>query len=132
VRIFHRNFIFTKLPLKTVYDLLLHDLANLILKNIFYILLHLLQEQASWVCQCEDTVVQQLQEDFKQTLERQNSLEQWAIWLEGVVNKVLKPHEGTDNFPKAARQFLLKWSFYRLVFIKIPLLQVFLVKNRVR
>jgi hypothetical protein len=37
---------------------------------------------------------------------------------------VLKPHEGTDNFPKAARQFLLKWSFYRLVFIEIPLLQV--------
>jgi regulatory factor X 1/2/3 len=78
VRIFHRNFIFTKLPLKTVYGLLLHDLANLILKNIFYILLHLLQEQASWVCQCEDTVVQQLQEDFKQTLERQNSLEQYS------------------------------------------------------
>lgn len=74
---------------------------------------YLYQEQASWVCQCEDSVVQQLQEDFKQTLERQNSLEQWAIWLEGVVNKVLKPHEGTDNFPKAARQFLLKWSFYR-------------------
>lgn len=76
------------------------------------------QEQASWVCQCEDSVVQQLQEDFKQTLERQNSLEQWAIWLEGVVNKVLKPHEGTDNFPKAARQFLLKWSFYSSMVIR--------------
>jgi regulatory factor X 1/2/3 len=81
---------------KQIDELKFDDLANLILKNIFYILLHLLQEQASWVCQCEDTVVQQLQEDFKQTLERQNSLEQWAIWLEGVVNKVLKPHEGTD------------------------------------
>ncbi|XP_063408987.1 DNA-binding protein RFX2-like isoform X1 [Mytilus trossulus] len=76
------------------------------------------QEQASWVCQCEDTVVQQLQEDFKQTLERQNSLEQWAVWLESVVNKVLKPHENTDNFPKAARQFLLKWSFYSSMVIR--------------
>lgn len=76
------------------------------------------QEQASWVCQCEDTVVQQLQEDFKQTLERQNSLEQWAVWLESVVNKVLKPHDGTDNFPKAARQFLLKWSFYSSMVIR--------------
>lgn len=42
-----------------------------------------------------------------------NSLEQWASWLEGVVDQVLKQHEGTEEFPKAARQFLLKWSFYR-------------------
>ncbi|KAK3090908.1 hypothetical protein FSP39_015635 [Pinctada imbricata] len=76
------------------------------------------QEQASWVCQCEDAVVQQLQEDFKKTLESQNSLEQWAVWLEGVVNQVLKPHEGSDNFPKAARQFLLKWSFYSSMVIR--------------
>ena len=43
----------------------------------------------------------------------QNSLEQWATWLEGVVDQVLKQHEDTEMFPKAARQFLLKWSFYR-------------------
>ncbi|XP_022315699.1 DNA-binding protein RFX2-like [Crassostrea virginica] len=76
------------------------------------------QEQASWVCQCDDAVVQQLQDDFKKTLELQNSLEQWAVWLEGVVNQVLKPHEGSDNFPKAARQFLLKWSFYSSMVIR--------------
>ncbi|XP_071117556.1 DNA-binding protein RFX2-like isoform X2 [Haliotis cracherodii] len=76
------------------------------------------QEQASWVCQCEDGVVQQLQEDFKKTLKQQNSLEQWAVWLEGVVNQVLKPHEGSPNFPKAARQFLLKWSFYSSMVIR--------------
>ena len=72
-----------------------------------------LQEQASWVCQCEDSMVQQLEQDFKKTLQAQNSLEQWALWLEGVVKQVLQPHEGSPNFPKAARQFLLKWSFYR-------------------
>ncbi|XP_060081474.1 DNA-binding protein RFX2-like isoform X1 [Ylistrum balloti] len=76
------------------------------------------QEQASWVCQCDDSVVQQLQEDFKKTLECQNSLEDWAQWLEEVVNQVLKPHEGSDNFPKAARQFLLKWSFYSSMVIR--------------
>lgn len=65
------------------------------------------------MCQCEDGVVQQIQEDFKKTLQGQNSLEAWAIWLEGVVNQVLAPHEGGPNFAKAARQFLLKWSFYR-------------------
>lgn len=43
----------------------------------------------------------------------QNSLEKWAEWLEGVVNKVLASTEGTPAYPKAARQFLLKWSFYR-------------------
>ena len=62
-----------------------------------------LQEQASWVCQCDDSVVQQLEQDFKKTLQQQNSLEQWSAWLEGVVNQCLKPHEGDTNFPKAAR-----------------------------
>ncbi|XP_041359336.1 DNA-binding protein RFX2-like isoform X2 [Gigantopelta aegis] len=76
------------------------------------------QEQASWVCQCDDSVVQQLQEDFKKTLKQQNSLEQWAVWLESVVNQVLQPHEGSTNFPKAARQFLLKWSFYSSMVIR--------------
>ncbi|XP_074640484.1 DNA-binding protein RFX2-like [Tubulanus polymorphus] len=76
------------------------------------------QEQASWVCQCDDAVVTRLEQDFKKTLQQQNSLEQWAIWLEGVVNQVLKPHEGSPSFAKAARQFLLKWSFYSSMVIR--------------
>lgn len=76
------------------------------------------QEQASWVCQCDDSVVYRLEQDFKLTLQQQNSLEQWATWLEGVVDQVLKQHEGTDEFPKAARQFLLKWSFYSSMIIR--------------
>jgi hypothetical protein len=85
----------------------------------------LFQEQASWVCQCDDSMVQQLEQDFKKTLQAQNSLEQWAIWLEGVVNQVLKQHEGNPNFPKAARQFLLKWSFYRYIYLYIFCICVF-------
>jgi hypothetical protein len=69
--------------------------------------------QASWVCQCDASLVQQLESDFKLTLQQQNSLEEWANWLKNVVNAVLKPFEGKPNFTKAARQFLLKWSFYR-------------------
>ncbi|KAL9950553.1 hypothetical protein ACROYT_G043066 [Oculina patagonica] len=76
------------------------------------------QEQASWVCQCDDNMVYRLEQDFKLTLQQQNSLEQWASWLEGVVDQVLKQHEGTDEFPKAARQFLLKWSFYSSMIIR--------------
>lgn len=56
-----------------------------------------------------------MEEDFKATLQQQNSLEQWADWLRTVVTRVLRPHEGKADFPKHARQFLLKWSFYRWV-----------------
>ncbi|XP_046844164.1 transcription factor RFX3-like [Xenia sp. Carnegie-2017] len=76
------------------------------------------QEQASWVCQCDDDVVNQLEADFKETLSEQNSLEKWAEWLESVVNKVLASTEGTPSYPKAARQFLLKWSFYSSMVIR--------------
>ncbi|MGH0174695.1 UNVERIFIED_CONTAM: hypothetical protein FKN15_068470 [Acipenser sinensis] len=76
------------------------------------------QEQASWVCQCEEGMVQRLEQDFKVTLQQQSSLDQWAAWLDNVVNQVLKPHEGSPSFPKAARQFLLKWSFYSSMVIR--------------
>uniref|UniRef100_A0A1A8NRP2 Regulatory factor X, 1b (Influences HLA class II expression) n=1 Tax=Nothobranchius rachovii TaxID=451742 RepID=A0A1A8NRP2_9TELE len=77
------------------------------------------QEQASWVCQCEDRVVQQLEQDFKATLQQQNSLEQWATWLDSVVSQVLKPYEqNLAALPKAAKVFLLNWSFYSSMVIR--------------
>uniref|UniRef100_A0A3B3BHK9 DNA-binding protein RFX2 n=1 Tax=Oryzias melastigma TaxID=30732 RepID=A0A3B3BHK9_ORYME len=76
------------------------------------------QEQASWVCQCDESVVQRLEQDFKVTLQQQSSLDQWATWLDNVVSQVLKPHQGNPSFPKAARQFLLKWSFYSSMVIR--------------
>ncbi|XP_042564837.1 DNA-binding protein RFX2 isoform X2 [Clupea harengus] len=76
------------------------------------------QEQASWVCQCDESMVQRLEQDFKVTLQQQSSLDQWATWLDNVVNQVLKPHEGSPSFPRAARQFLLKWSFYSSMVIR--------------
>ncbi|XP_031417158.1 MHC class II regulatory factor RFX1a [Clupea harengus] len=76
------------------------------------------QEQASWVCRCEDRVVQRLEQDFKLTLQQQNSLEQWAAWLDGVVSQILKPYVSTAAFPKAAKLFLLKWSFYSSMVIR--------------
>uniref|UniRef100_W5LB43 DNA-binding protein RFX2 n=1 Tax=Astyanax mexicanus TaxID=7994 RepID=W5LB43_ASTMX len=76
------------------------------------------KEQASWVCQCDESVVQRLEQDFKVTLQQQSSLDQWAAWLDNVVSQVLKPHEGSPSFPRAARQFLLKWSFYSSMVIR--------------
>ncbi|XP_072513663.1 MHC class II regulatory factor RFX1 isoform X2 [Salminus brasiliensis] len=76
------------------------------------------QEQASWVCVCEERTVQQIEQDFKLTLQQQKSLEQWAAWLDGVVSQVLKPYTSSPAFPKAAKLFLLKWSFYSSMVIR--------------
>nr|XP_012559397.1 DNA-binding protein RFX2 isoform X2 [Hydra vulgaris] len=76
------------------------------------------QEQSSWVCQCDEALIQKLEEDFKRTLSQQQSLEEWAQWLESVVSMVLEQHQGRDSYPKAARQFLLNWSFYSSMIIR--------------
>ncbi|KRT83867.1 hypothetical protein AMK59_4890, partial [Oryctes borbonicus] len=79
---------------------------------------HSVREQASWVCQCDHEIVARFEADFKLTLQQQNSLEQWASWLKNVVKCALKPYEGKSTFSKAARQFLLKWSFYSSMVIR--------------
>ncbi|KAG7281919.1 hypothetical protein CRUP_002977 [Coryphaenoides rupestris] len=77
------------------------------------------QEQASWVCRCEENLVQGLEQDFKTTLQQQSSLEQWAGWLDGVVTQVLKPYDHNPaSLPKAAKFFLLNWSFYSSMVIR--------------
>ncbi|XP_059485466.1 transcription factor RFX3 isoform X6 [Neocloeon triangulifer] len=91
---------------------------NQMLADLNRVDFHNVQEQASWVCQCDPDIVQQLEADFKETLQQQNSLEQWATWLKKVVATVLQPHEGKADFGKAARQFLLKWSFYSSMVIR--------------
>ncbi|KAK0090325.1 hypothetical protein PV326_004160 [Microctonus aethiopoides] len=91
---------------------------NQMLADLNRVDFHNVQEQASWVCQCDYAVVQRLEADFKVTLQQQNSLEQWAVWLKGVVTQVLKPYDGKPTFAKAARQFLLKWSFYSSMVIR--------------
>lgn len=65
------------------------------------------------MCECDESIVLQLEQDFKTTLQQQQSLEQWAVWLKGVVSKILKQQEDGEKFARVAREFLLKWSFYR-------------------
>jgi len=76
------------------------------------------QEQSSWVCQCDEALITKLEHDFKHTLSQQQTLEQWAEWLKSVVSIVLEQHEGKDTYPKNARQFLLNWSFYSSMIIR--------------
>ena len=56
--------------------------------------------------------LRELRENLKHKI---RTLETWAEWLQSVVNIALASVSGTTTFTKAARQFLLKWSFYRLV-----------------
>jgi regulatory factor X 1/2/3 len=70
------------------------------------------------VCQCEPLIVQRFENDFKAALQQQNTLEQWASWLRMVVDTALEDYRGKPSFPKAARQFLLKWSFYSSMVIR--------------
>ncbi|XP_055381172.1 DNA-binding protein RFX2 [Condylostylus longicornis] len=79
---------------------------------------HNVQEQAAWVCQCDTTIVKRLETDFKAALQQQKTLEQWASWLQLVVDSALEEYRGKPNYAKAARQFLLKWSFYSSMVIR--------------
>ncbi|TNN10535.1 Transcription factor RFX3 [Schistosoma japonicum] len=77
------------------------------------------QEQASWVCQCSDFTVSQLERDFKRILQKHASLEEWAQWLDTVVTSVLQPLEGNSlAYTRAAHQLVLKWSFYSSMVIR--------------
>uniref|UniRef100_A0A183AIV5 RFX-type winged-helix domain-containing protein n=1 Tax=Echinostoma caproni TaxID=27848 RepID=A0A183AIV5_9TREM len=77
------------------------------------------QEQASWVCQCSDATVGQLEQDFKRILHKHASLEEWAQWLDNVVSTILQPLEGNSlAYTRAAHQLILKWSFYSSMVIR--------------
>lgn len=76
------------------------------------------QEQASWVCQCDPANVQKLEAEFKSTLQQQSTLEEWASWLRQVVDNSLAAYRGKPEFERAARQFLLNWSFYSSMVIR--------------
>ena len=70
------------------------------------------------MCGCDVTTVTRLEESFKSTLQQQASLENWATWLEGVVDSILSPGLSEENYIMAARQFLLRWSFYSSMIIR--------------
>jgi regulatory factor X 1/2/3 len=52
---------------------------------------------------------------FQANLGKQKTLDQWAEWLEAVVDQILAPYHDKPlpEIAHVAKQFLLKWSFYR-------------------
>lgn len=92
--------------------------TNEMLEDISKVNFSSIQEQASWVCQCDDHLVSNLEQQFKLTLRQQHTLDQWAKWLDEVVTEALQQHTDTQKYVKAAKQFLLKWSFYSSMIIR--------------
>ena len=52
------------------------------------------------MCKCDDSLIRHIEGDFKRSLQLQRTLEQWAQWLEGVVEKVLH-FSGTNGGAKS-------------------------------
>ena len=77
-----------------------------------------IQEQASWICQCDVFLVSKLEKEFKQTLVKRPSLENWGKWLENVVANCLQNASSSLDLIEYSRQFLLKWSFYSSMIIR--------------
>jgi len=84
------------------------------------------QEQASWVCECDDVIVHQVEMEVKKIFQHHYGLEQWAGWLDEITTHLLQEHIGSTDFARAARQLILKWTFYRSVGIVIPTSNVIL------
>jgi regulatory factor X 1/2/3 len=76
------------------------------------------QKQALWLCQYDDSMVQQLEAHYKNTQNELKSLDRWAARLEDEVTQVLKAYQGKSDFANAARQYLLRWSLYSSMVFK--------------
>ncbi|CAG2113754.1 unnamed protein product [Medioppia subpectinata] len=78
---------------------MINDLNRVDFKNV--------QEQASWVCQCDDEVVEQIEQSFKLLLQETNPFDKWGVWCEQILDLCL-----TDDDVRSATQFFFKWGFY--------------------
>lgn len=77
-------------------------------------------QQAGWICGCDSLMVNHVNNAFKVNLQRMSPMEDWAEWLESIVDQVLakyhdKPAAVVSNVGK---QFLLNWSFYTSMIIR--------------
>ncbi|KAH7637837.1 dna-binding protein rfx2 [Dermatophagoides farinae] len=78
---------------------MINDLNKVDFKNV--------QEQASWVCGCNEEIVHQIESSFKGFLSDQCPYDRWAYWCEDVLNMSLSNHNNST-----AKQFFFKWEFY--------------------
>ncbi|CAD6191427.1 unnamed protein product [Caenorhabditis auriculariae] len=77
-------------------------------------------EQAGWVCGCDQLMVQHINNAFRSNLQKMVPMEQWAEWLESIVDQTLaKYHDKpVEVITDVGKQFLLNWSFYTSMVIR--------------
>lgn len=88
--------------------------------ELFSVDLAAVHEQAGWVCNCDPGLVSSIEEGFKENLRLQKGVEEWAEWMEAVVDQVLATYHDKPASKQAevSKQFLLKWSFYSSTVIR--------------
>ncbi|CAF3164788.1 unnamed protein product [Rotaria socialis] len=88
--------------------------VNQMLADLNKVDFHNVQEQAWWVCECDDNLVSRIEREFKNHLSSQSTLEDWSQWLDSLLNDLLKPYSNfsAEKYTKQAKQILLNWSFY--------------------
>ncbi|CAH2992396.1 unnamed protein product [Chilo suppressalis] len=96
-----------------------HHQIQQMLSDLNRVDFRVVREQAAWACSCGSAATaHRLEADFKATLGRGATLEQWAAWLEGCVRAALAPHEARADYTARARRLLLDWSFYSSLVIR--------------
>lgn len=78
---------------------MISDLNRVDFKNV--------QEQAAWVCNCDDEVVEQIEQSFKSLLQQENPFDRWGSWCDQILDSCLN-----DANVNSATQFFFKWGFY--------------------
>lgn len=80
----------------------------------------LIHEHAGWVCCCDYNLVRNIESDFKNNMGKQKTLEEWAEWIEAVVDQCLaNSHDKPiKSVIKTAKNLLLEWNFYASAVIR--------------
>ncbi|KIH68653.1 hypothetical protein ANCDUO_01007 [Ancylostoma duodenale] len=78
------------------------------------------QEQAGWVSGCDSLMVHHIHNAFKDNLQKMAPMEEWAEWLESIVDQILaKYHDKpVQVISEVGKQFLLNWSCYTSMLIR--------------
>ncbi|KAE9416320.1 hypothetical protein Angca_002450 [Angiostrongylus cantonensis] len=78
------------------------------------------QEQAGWVSGCDSLMVHHIHNAFKENLQKMAPMEEWAEWLESIVDQILaKYHDKpVQIISEIGKQFLLNWSCYTSMLIR--------------
>jgi hypothetical protein len=70
--------------------------------------------EAFWVTNSNNSLVQTVNDEFKERLRHITTLEDWMLWIESVLSKAMSKYNDKpfDEQLNAAKQFLLCWNYF--------------------